>query len=243
MTARPLRRSAVLLVAAGAVASGAGPALAHPGLRPAEVVAGEPTELELVVEHDCDPRNGEPSPTTSVAIQVPPELAVVEPLPLEGWRTSAEVDDAGRTTVVEWAVAEGERPGTPPVLPLRVVADTAQETAELQLVVLQECSAGDYLWGGADEGQPPVRLTVSPGTYTPPSPTPDPTPEPAPSDAASVSPQPEDGSAGPSTGAAGTVASDGRQPDDVPVVPLAVTGLAVAAVAAVVVRTRRGGRP
>lgn len=164
------RGLALLALTAATTVLGVAPAWAHPGLRPAEVAAGESTGLELVMEHDCDPRDGEPSPTTLVAIQVPEELAAAAALPVEGWRTSAETDDAGRTTVIEWAVEEGAQPETPPTLPLRVTADTTIETTEVGLVVLQECSTGSYLWGGGDEDEPAVRLTVTPGTHTAPSP-------------------------------------------------------------------------
>lgn len=148
---------------------GGGVAIAHPALRPAEVPAGEPAELELVMEHDCDPVNGADDPTTAVAIQVPDAIAAAEALPLSGWQTGSETDGEGRTTVIEWTVEEGASPDTPPTLPLRLTPATASESLDLDLVVLQECSEGSYLWGGGDEDEPPIALTVTPGTYEEPT--------------------------------------------------------------------------
>lgn len=232
------RGLAALALALGATILGAVPAWAHPGLRPAEVAAGESTELELVIEHDCDPRDGEPSPTTLVAIQVPEELAAAAALPVEGWRTSAETDDAGRTTVIEWAVEEGAQPETPPTLPLRVTADSTTETTEIGLVVLQECSTGSYLWGGGDEDEPAVRLTVTPGTHTPPSPSPSPSTEEA---SPAVTPSASDPSDPPDDGGSDRAEGDQGQGGTVWWVVVALL-LAASAVAAVTLRRRRGGR-
>lgn len=169
---RPWWRAATIAgTTAALLLLGGGVALAHPALRPAEAPAGEPTELELVMEHDCDPVDGADDPTTSVAIQVPEALASTEALPLTGWETSSETDGEGRTTVIEWTVADGALPETPPTLPLRVTPDTADEPLDLDLVVLQECAEGSYLWGGGDEDEPPVALTVTPGTFDRPTPT------------------------------------------------------------------------
>lgn len=234
------RGLAVLTLTVAAVSIAGGPAWAHPGLRPAEITAGEPTELELVTEHDCDPRDGEPAPTTLVAIQVPEELAAAEALPIEGWRTSAETDDDGRTTVIEWAVEEGAQPATPPTLPLRVTADTTTEATELELVVLQECTAGSYLWGGGDEDEPPVRLTVAAGTFAAASPSP----------AASPATDEPSTVTGPSTAPSVDRPDDPAtiEPNETPgqratvwIVVLAIL-LAAAVATAVTLRRRRGSR-
>lgn len=222
---------------------GAGTAWAHPGLRPSEVTAGEATDLELVTEHDCDPSNGEPSPTTLVAIQVPPELAAAEPLPLAGWQTSTEVDDSGRTTVIEWTASDTAPPETPPVLPLRVTADTTQEITEVELVVLQECTVGSYVWGGGDPDEPPVRLTVAPGTYTPPSPSPSPSPAPTASSAASATPAPAVTPSSEPTGDDTATTDEDGQGSSAMLAVLIVVGalVAVGAGVAVVHRGRRKG--
>ena len=240
-TARAIRRTtAVLALTVALGILGGGVAWAHPGLRPAEVTAGETSDLELVTEHDCDPSNGEPSPTTLVAIQVPPQLATAEPLPLEGWQTSTETDDSGRTTVIEWTVAEGEQPETPPTLPLRVTADTTDETTEVELVVLQECTTGSYVWGGGDPDEPPVRLTVAPGTYTPPSPSPSTSPAPTAAETAGATPEPATTPSSEPTGDDGTMPDEDGQSSSMPAVLLVITALIVAGGVAVLVYRRRG---
>lgn len=243
-TSTTMRRATAALVFTITMSMvGIGPAWAHPGLRPAEVTAGEAAEVELVVEHDCDARDGEPSPTTLVAIQVPPELATAEPLPLAGWQTRTEVDDSGRTTVIEWTVAGDEQPETPPVLPLRVTADTTEETTEVELVVLQECTAGSYVWGGGDPDEPPVRLTVAPGTYTPPSPSPSPSPAPSAAQTSGATPEPTMApSSEPARDGRATTDQDGEdgQGGSMPVVLLVATALVAAGVVAEVARRRRG---
>ena len=240
-TRAPRRGTTVLSLTVSLIVLWGLPARAHPAFRPPEATAGEPTQLELVMEHDCDPRDGQPDPTTLVAIQVPEQLATAEALPTEGWTASADTDGSGRTTVIEWTVEQGAQPATPPTVPLRVTADTTTEPTALALVVLQECSSGSYLWGGGDDDEPPVRLTVAPGIYTAPSPPPTPSSSPTTEQAPETSPTPSTAAPSDDTVAA---AADVEQDQGATVwLLLAMVVLAGAVGAGVIVRRRRGGHP
>lgn len=240
-TRAPRRGTTVLSLTVSLVVLWGLPARAHPAFRPAGATAGEPTQLELVMEHDCAPRDGQPDPTTLVAIQVPEKLATAEALPSDGWTVSAEIDETGRTAVIEWTIEQDAQPATPPTLPLRVTPDSTTEPTRLELVVLQECSAGSYLWGGGDDDEPPVGLTVAPGTYTAPAPSPAlPSPSITEQDPGT---SPPTSTTAPSADVAAD-AADEEQDRSVAVWPLlGLVFLAAGVVAGVTLRRRPGGHP
>lgn len=179
-----MRAPAVVAVGIVGVLAGAlTPAWAHPGFRPSSIPAGEVSEIDLVIEHDCETGGGGASPTRSVAVQVPPAIAMAEALPQPGWETASETGDNGRTTVVEWSATE-QRPTTPPTLVLRITPRTQTSSTQIELLVAQDCDEGSYLWGGGTPDEPPVTLTITPGVLPEPSPAPSVTP----SDATSARP-------------------------------------------------------
>lgn len=215
------------------------PALAHPGFRPSSIPAGEPTEIDLVIEHDCEAGGGGVSPTRSVAVQVPEAIAIAEALPEAGWETASETDDDGRTTVVTWSATE-ERPATPPTLRLRLTPATQTSSTRLELRVLQECDEGSYLWGGARDDEPPVVLTVTPGVLpeTSPSPTPDTTPSTAPP--APTTPANPDPPLATVSDAPSPTDSDSAGNDDVRLPIILASVVTIAGLTAIVARRRRG---
>lgn len=180
---RPLAMALVAVLATGTAAA------AHPGFRPAEVPAGGPVAVELVVPHACGVDGGEPgagdqvSPTTEVAVAQADDVTL-QPEAIPRW--SVEVDDEVARWTTEALDATGEL-----VLPGRV--DVTADVGDVLFVqVYQECANGEFFrWvaGPGEEGDPAVRLTVVEGEPEPlPSPSPPVTPSPTPTPSASPSP-------------------------------------------------------
>ena len=186
-------------------------AWAHPGFRPDEVAAGEQTEVEMAIAHDCEVPGGGTSPTTVVDVQVPDGIAEVEPLERDGWTLNLVGDADGSIMRAEWTRDDGATEAEPPVFGLLVTPTTQVSVTTIPWKVYQGCESGEYRWGAGSEDEPSVGLTVTPGTYTPPSPsdvspsptvpaatTPDDVPEPT------TTPTAADGSGEESTQAVGT---------------------------------------
>lgn len=158
-----------VIVAAIVVATlTAAPAWAHPSFRPDEVPAGEPTEVELTIAHDCEVPGGGTSPTTVVDVQVPDGIAAVEPLERDGWTLNLAGDADGSILRVEWTRDDGTTETEPPVFGLLVSPATQASVTTIPWKVYQGCESGEYRWGAGSEDEPSVDLTVTSGTYSPP---------------------------------------------------------------------------
>lgn len=185
---RPRIRVVVVTTALAALTTM--PAAAHPGFRPDEVPAGERTDVELAMAHDCEVPGGGTSPTTVVDVQIPEAVGDVEPLERDGWTLNLAGDADGSILRVEWTRDAGTTEAEPPVFRLLVTPATQESTATIPWKVYQGCETGEYRWGAGSEGEPSVDLTVTPGTYTPRTASPIPRPTPSAKPTTSASPAP-----------------------------------------------------
>lgn len=221
------------------------PAWAHPGFRPAEVPAGEQTEVELAIAHDCEVSGGGTSPTTVVDVQIPDAIAEVEPLERDGWTLNLAGDANGSILRAEWTSDVGTTEAEPPAFRLLVTPATQESTTTIPWKVYQGCETGEHRWGAGSEDEPAVDLTVTPGTYTPPTaaPTSAPTPSASPSTPASTTPT----TSGPATRAGAETVDEqglgtGGPSGGPPWLLLAAVTVALVAVALWLLRGRLGRR-
>lgn len=142
-------------------------ALAHPGLDPDEVPPGQQTIATMVIPHGCDaeggvPEEGEASPTTEVAVEVPGGIESITPAEKEGWELS--VDEQGGAVVSwTWSAAGG---ATTDVIEFEITFTAAgAEDENIYFPVFQGCEEGSYRWIGTPEREaenPAMVLTIGP---------------------------------------------------------------------------------
>ena len=112
-------------------------ALAHTGLQPDAGPAGEPIEFQFVVGHGCDG-----SPTTEIAVQIPPGFQVTEVPEPEGWQVEVSGDPISEIVWTGGSLPDGE-PGD-----FRFTAVvTGEDGTVLVVPVYQACENGEeYRW-------------------------------------------------------------------------------------------------
>jgi uncharacterized protein YcnI len=156
VTARPIRRGALVAVLATLLV--AGPAAAHPFFDPDEVPVDSIAEVTLDLAHGCglEDDNGhshgdgtDEEPTREVAVEVPAAVAWIEPAEPEGWELDVERDDDGRAEVLVYTAGEGtDEPAPRFDLELVVRGD---EGDELHWRIMQACDDTTYRWVGTEE--------------------------------------------------------------------------------------------
>lgn len=134
----------------------AAPAGAHMEVKPAKVPATGEVRLKFTVGHGC-----EHSPTTSIAIQLPPQVSEAEPLPKRGWkeeRGDGEVSWRGGSLD---AHSQGS-------FRLQVQLD-GEPGERVPFKVIQGCSEGEQAWiempaeGGPEPEHPAPVITLIAG--------------------------------------------------------------------------------
>ena len=169
MTARPIRRGALVAVLATLLI--AGPAAAHPFFDPDEVPVDSIAEVTLDLAHGCglEDDNGhshgndaDEEPTREVAVEVPTAVAWIEAEEPDGWELDVERDDDGRAEVLVYLAEEGtDEPAPQFDLELVVRGD---EGDELHWRVMQACDEMTYRWVGTEEEpaeDPAVTMTLA----------------------------------------------------------------------------------
>ena len=169
MTARPIRRGALVAVLATLLV--AGPAAAHPFFDPDEVPVDSIAEVTLDIAHGCFANGDEghshgdaedEEPTREVAVEVPGAVAWIEPAEPDGWELEIERDDDGRAEVLVYTAEEGtDEPA--PQFDLELVV-RGEEGDELHWRILQACDETTYRWVGTDEEpaeDPAVTMTLA----------------------------------------------------------------------------------
>jgi uncharacterized protein YcnI len=149
--------------AAGAVVSTlllAAPAAAHPFFEPREVPADSLATVSLAMAHGCAAADadgdeahdraeeGDEEPTREVAVEVPEQVAYVEPAEADGWELDLETDD-GRVAVILWSAEEGTDVPAPEFELDVVVAGESGD--EVHWRVMQACDEGVYRWVGTPD--------------------------------------------------------------------------------------------
>ena len=156
MTARPIRRGALVAVLATLLV--AGPAAAHPFFDPDEVPVDSIGEVTLDLAHGCglEDDNGhshgddaDEEPTREVAVEVPAAVAWIEPAETDGWELEVERADDGRAEVIVYRAEDGtDEPA--PQFDLELVV-RGEEGDELHWRIMQACDETTYRWVGTDE--------------------------------------------------------------------------------------------
>jgi uncharacterized protein YcnI len=155
VTARPIRRGALVAVLAALLV--AGPAAAHPFFDPDEVPVDSIAEVTLDIAHGCGLQDdnghshgdGDEEPTREVAVEVPAAVAWIEPDEPDGWELEIERADDGRAEVLVYRAEEGtDEPAPQFDLELVVRGD---EGDELHWRIMQACDEATYRWVGTEE--------------------------------------------------------------------------------------------
>jgi hypothetical protein len=159
MTAfRSLPRAAVLLAAALALAGA--PAAAHVSLAERQAAAADYARLTLRVPHGC---NGHP--TTALAIELPPGLASVKPMPKPGWTLAIEREPLDtpmtlhgrpvteRVSRVRW---EGGPLANEHFDEFVLLVRLPDAPGTLSLRTLQRCGAETVDWSGGPDSETPA---------------------------------------------------------------------------------------
>lgn len=157
MTARPIRRGALVAVLATLLV--AGPVAAHPFFDPDEVPVDSIAEVTLDLAHGCgleDDNGGhthgdaqDEEPTREVAVEVPAAVAWIEPAEPDGWELDIERADDGRAEVLVYRAEEGtDEPA--PQFGLELVV-RGEEGDELHWRIMQACDETTYRWVGTEE--------------------------------------------------------------------------------------------
>jgi uncharacterized protein YcnI len=169
VTARPIRRGALVAVLATLLV--AGPAAAHPFFDPDEVPVDSIAEVTLDLAHGCGladdnghahADDGDEEPTREVAVEVPAAVAWIEPAEADGWELEIERGDDGRAEVLVYTAEEGtDEPA--PQFDLELVV-RGEEGDELHWRILQACDETTYRWVGTEEEpaeDPAVTMTLA----------------------------------------------------------------------------------
>ncbi|MFA9445539.1 DUF1775 domain-containing protein [Egicoccus sp. AB-alg6-2] len=128
----------------------AGPAAAHAGLMPGDLVPGTASDSEVVIVHGCGPggtipaNDDETYPTTSVTLSPPDGLTVV-PREVEGWTLTTETDSAGEVQHARWQFDDPAGTLEAIFLGVEVTPDADLDGATLWVPVTQECTDGERL--------------------------------------------------------------------------------------------------
>jgi uncharacterized protein YcnI len=128
----------------------AGPASAHAGLMPGDLVPGEVTEGELVIVHGCGPDGtipgGDEDELATVGVTLDrPEGLSIDPREVEGWTLSTETGPDGEVTSARWEATDPAGEVGTIFLGVEVTADEAVDGTSVWVPVVQDCVEGEQL--------------------------------------------------------------------------------------------------
>lgn len=176
---RPVRRAVLPALAALLILTL--PVSAHPFVTGGEAPVDSLAEVTLAIAHGCGTEDaGGGDPTTEIAMEVPPDVRIVEVPEVEDYAVGLERDEDGRVDVVTWTATDGGLPA--PELPFGAVFSGAAGD-EVFLKVFQGCDGFSYRWIGTPDApadDPAIRVQLI--EADPDRPPPDPEPVPAPDD-------------------------------------------------------------
>lgn len=147
MSMRRRVRLAAMALAASLTISGFPAAQAHVVVMPETVSAGQPVRIILVVAEGCAG-----SPTTSLRVEIPPEITFVKPQPKSGWTielTHERTPDSSTKAQRERIAAITWRGGPVPddhYEEFALLLIPPREARDVYLPAIQTCEKGKTSW-------------------------------------------------------------------------------------------------